>query len=451
MLNTINHQTSRRDILQVGCTGLLGLGIPTLLQSEALSASKRSRSSGSPKSVIIVYLTGAPSHTDTFDMKPDAPTEVRGEFKPIATKVPGIQICEHLPRLAKWSHRYALVRSLSHRENNHLVATHHVLTGAKMPGAFFDKVASRTDWPCYSSTLNHFHPNEDGLPRGVNLPTFLKQGPLTWPGQYAGLLGGQHDPWQITQDPNSDNFHVDSVSLPQGFSISRLRDRQSLLQEVDKQQRSIAENTSTRKLTKQQQQAMSLLTSGKISKAFDMDREPNTVRERYGRHAYGQSLLLARRLIESGVRVVQANMGRVQTWDTHSDNFNRMKKRLLPPLDQAVSTLLDDLEVRGLLDDTLVLMMGEFGRTTKVNKNAGRDHWAPCFFALFAGAGVKGGQVIGKSDQTGAYPVTPPFSPDDLGATVYETLGIDPSTEIRDLQNRPVQLNRGKRIRQLFS
>lgn len=439
-------QLNRREWLQVGCSGFLGLGLSSLMAAQAKTRQKRS-----PKSLIIVYLTGAASHTDTFDMKPDAPKEVRGEFNPIATSVPGIQVGEHLPRMAARAKEYAIIRSFSHRENNHLVATHHVLTGAQMPGAFFDKIASRDDWPCYSSALDHFQPNTTGVPTGVNLPTFLQEGPLVWPGQYAGLLGGKHDPWQITQSPNSEKFRVDSLTLPHGFGVNRLRDRQALLKEVEMAQQSLERTAESQKLSKQQHQAISLLTSGKLSKAFEMHREPEAIRQRYGRHAYGQTLLLARRLIESGARVVQANMGRVQTWDSHSNNFNRLKKDLLPPLDQSVSALLDDLKARGLMEDTLVLMMGEFGRTPKINKNAGRDHWAPCFFGVFAGAGIQGGQVIGKSDKTGAYPITPPYSPDDLGATVYSVLGIDPASEIRDLQNRPVQLNRGKPIQSLFS
>jgi uncharacterized protein (DUF1501 family) len=208
----------------------------------------------------------------------------------------------------------------------------------------------------------------------------------------------------------------------------------------------------TRRLTDQQQLALSVLTSGKIARAFEMDREPPAVRDRYGRHTFGQSLLLARRLVEAGVPVVQANMGQVQNWDSHSDIFPTLKKRLLPPLDQAVAALLDDLETSGLIEETLVMMLGEFGRTPKITgKSPGRDHWAPCFFGLFAGAGVRGGQVIGKSDKIGAYPTTPPYTPDEIGATVYHVLGIDPAVEVRDRQDRPVRLNRGEMIRSLFT
>jgi hypothetical protein len=444
----------RREFLQVGYSGLLGLGLSSLPAAAAQPAVPRA--ARKPKSVIIVFLTGAPSHIDMFDLKPDAPPEVRGEFKPIATNVSGVQVGEHLPRLAARADRYAVVRTLSHRENNHLVATHHVLTGYQQPGAFFDKVASRTDWPCYSSGLSYLRPRTDGVPSGVNLPTFLVEGPLTWPGQHAGFLGPRHDPWQITRDPNVADFRVDSLRLATGLEIDRLDDRRALLEQVDRQQRALADQAEGRRLSDQQQKAFSILTSGKLAQAFEMEREPVAVRERYGRHAFGQSLLLARRLVQAGVPVVQANMGHVQNWDTHGDNFVRLKNTLLPPLDRGVAALLDDLAATGLLAETLVMMLGEFGRTPKIvgqprSRNAGRDHWAACFFGLFAGAGVRGGQVIGRSDKVGAYPATTPYSPDDVGATVYHVLGVDPASEVRDRQDRPVQLNRGNVMQCLFT
>jgi uncharacterized protein (DUF1501 family) len=442
---------SRRELLQVGYSGLLGISLPALLTRGASAGSRQ------PKSVILIFLTGAPSHLDMLDLKPDAPPEIRGEFKPIATNVPGIQVCEHLPRLAARADRYALVRSLAHRENNHLVATHHMLTGHPQPGAFFDKVASRDDWPCYAATLDYLLPRHDGVPRGVNLPTYFTEGSLTWPGQHAGILGPRHDPWQITRDPNKPDFRVENLSLAPGLQIDRLQDRRRLLDQVNQQQEQLADLAATRRLADQQELALSVLTSGRIARAFEMDREPAPVRQRYGRHAFGQSLLLARRLVQSGVAVVQANMGRAQTWDTHGANFTRLKKELLPPLDQGVAALLDDLHATGLLDQTLVMLLGEFGRTPKISRPPGssgppgRDHWAACFSGLFAGGGVRGGQVIGKSDRIGAYPVTTPYSPDDVGATVYHVLGIDPAVEIVDRLNRPVQLNRGEVIRPLFA
>lgn len=461
MPSVFGHQhrigITRRELLQVGYSGLLGIGLSSALAGRAMAAREAAKKEAirKPKSVILVFLTGAPSHIDTFDMKPDAPTEIRGEFKPIASKVPGLQVCEHLPRLAARADKYALVRSFAHRENNHLVATHHVLTGHQQPGAFFDKVASRDDWPSYSSALHYLRPRQDGIPSGVNLPTFLMEGPLTWPGQHAGFLGPKHDPWQITRDPNRPDFRMENLRL-NGIDVARLNDRRGLFDQVNQQQLWLEKHAAGRRLSDQQKVAFSILTSGKIARAFEMDREPVAVRDRYGRHAFGQSLLMARRLVQAGVPMVQANMGHVQNWDTHGDNFRRLKSQLLPPLDQGVAALLDDLETMGMLDDTMVMMLGEFGRTPKisplpVSPSAGRDHWAACFFGLFAGAGVRPGQVIGKSDKIGAYPTTPPYSPDDIGATVYHVLGVDPSIDVRDRQDRPVHLNRGEVIRSLFT
>jgi len=446
-------------LLQVGFSGLLGIGLPSVLARRAQAAEARAgagRTGGKPRSVILVFLTGAPSHLDTFDPKSDAPAEIRGEFSSIATPVPGLRVCEHLPRLAARAHQYTVVRSLAHRENNHLVATHHVLTGHPQPGAFFDKVASRDDWPSYASTLDYLRPRHNGIPSGVNLPTFLMGGSLTWPGQHAGFLGPRHDPWQLTRDPNAPDFRMDDVRLAPGLEVSRLNDRRMLLAQVDSQRARLADLGAARRLSDQQQLAFSVLTSGRVARAFEIEREPTALRGRYGRHTWGQSLLLARRLVQAGVPVVQANMGRVQTWDSHGDIFARLKNQLLPPLDQAVAALLDDLEATGLLEETLVVMLGEFGRTPKLStppgaRAPGRDHWASCFFALFAGAGVRGGQVLGRSDRIGAYPATPPYTPDDLGATVYHVLGIDPGIEIRDRQERPVRLNRGEVMRALFS
>jgi len=438
---------NRRELLQVGYSGLLGLGMSSLARAKdapSLSGAKK------PKSVLIVFLTGAASHFETFDPKPDAPDEIRGEYKHIGTKTPGLLACEYLPKLAERSQLYSVVRSLAHRENNHLVATHHVLTGQTQPGAFFDKIASRDDYPNYAAGLSYFRKPPEGTPCGINLPTYLMEGPLLWPGQHAGFLGPKHDVMQITQDPNQPNFKIENLRPAAGMDVTQMRDRMALLNAVNDKQKWLAEAAETKKMTDQQHQAVAVLTSGKVAKAFDIDQEPLATRDRYGRHAFGQSCLLARRLIEAGVPVVQANMGRVQNWDNHGDLFKRMKKDLLPPLDSGVSALLDDLRDRGLLQDTLVMVLGEFGREPKINKSGGREHWAPCFSGLFAGAGVRGGQVIGKSDKNGGYPTTTPYSPDDIGATVYSALGIDPHAEVADRLGRPVQLNRGRVIQPLF-
>ena len=443
---------SRRELIQTGYSGLLGVGLSSALGRRSQGApAQRSEASRSPKSVLIVFLTGACSHHDTFDMKLEAPAEIRGEFQPIATSSPGYSICEHLPQLAVRANKYAVIRTLSHEDNNHLMSTHHVLTGQKQPGGFFDKIASRDDWPCYSSALSFLRRRDDGLPSGVNLPTFLREGPLVWPGQHAGFLGQNFDPWQITGDPNKPDFRVDALTMAQGMDVNHLGQRQMLLEEINRKQSQFAEVAQSLRLQKDQQLAFNLLTSSRLGQAFELHREPDAMRDRYGRTTEGQSLLTARRLIEAGVPVVQVNMGRVQNWDSHGDIFNTLKTRLLPPVDQGVSALLDDLESRGRLNDTLVMMLGEFGRTPKINKERGRDHWGPCFFGLFAGAGVQGGQVIGRSDVTGAYPATRGFSPNDVGATVYHLLGLPAEVEVEDRLGRRVLLNRGDVIESLFN
>lgn len=441
---------TRREVLQAGYSGLLGVGLPTVLARQSNAGSNLAINS-TPKSLVIIFLTGAASHHDTFDMKPEAPAEIRGEFQPIATSIPGYSICEHLPQLAARAHKYAIVRTLSHEDNNHLMSTHHVLTGEKQPGGFFDKVASRDDWPSYSSALAFLRRRDDGLPSGVNLPTFLREGPLTWPGQHAGFLGPNYDPWQITGDPNKADFRVDALTLAAGIDVVHLGRRQLLLDEVNRRQSHFAEVAQSIRLQKDQQLAFNLLTSSRLTQAFELHREPDGVRDRYGRTTDGQSLLIARRLIETGVPIVQVNIGRVQNWDNHGDIFKTLKNRLLPPLDQGVSALLDDFDSRGLLENTLVIMLGEFGRTPKINAAQGRDHWGPCFFGLFAGAGVQPGQVIGRSDVTGAFPATRGFSPNDVGATVYHVLGLPSDVEVRDRLGRPVRLNKGDVIESLFN
>ena len=444
----------RREVLQAGYSGLLGLGAATALSGRRSTVAAEAQVETlvrRAKSTVIVFLTGAASHHDTFDMKPEAPSEIRSEFKPIDTTVPGFQICEHLPHLAQRAHKYAVVRTLSHGDNNHLMSTHHVLTGTRQPGGFFDKVASRDDWPSYASGVGFLQPRSDGIPSGVNLPTFLLQGPLTWPGQHAGFLGPKYDPWQITGDPQKADFKVENLTLAPGLDVSRLDRRQALLSEVNSQQRRLGNAAETKRLTDDQQLAFSILTSSRLAQAFELNREPDESRERYGRNTTGQSLLIARRLVEVGVPVVQVNVGAAQTWDNHGNIFPTLKDRLLPPVDRGVATLLDDLDDRGLLDETLVLMLGEFGRTPKINAGKGRDHWGPCFFGFFAGAGVRGGQAIGTSDEIGAYPVTRAYAPDDVGATVYRLLGVPAGAEVKDRLGRPAQLNRGTVIEPLFS
>jgi hypothetical protein len=449
---------SRREVLQVGYSGLLGLGLPSLLAARERAALPPGLSSKPARSVILIFLTGAPSHLDTFDLKPDAPAEVRGTFKPVATRVPGVQVCEHLPMLSSRADRWAVVRSMTHGLPSHEHATHMVLTGIdKMPPGS-THMASRHDWPCFAAGLDYLRPRHDGVPNGVMLPTYLNNG-YGFSGQNAGVLGPRHDPWHVREDPNAPGFRAEGLDLPAGLTADQLDDRRALLHQIDGQRSALERVAGAGQLAQQQDAAFTVLASGRVARAFAIDREDDRLRERYGRHLFGQSLLLSRRLVEAGVPIVQANMGSMNNWDTHNSNCLQLKDRLLPPLDRAVAALLDDLEARGLLETTLVLMLGEFGRTPKLGGNVGtpqyvadgRDHWAGVFFLWAAGGGVRGGQAIGASDKIAAFPATRAYYPSDLGATVYAALGIDPAAEVRDRLGRPMRLNVGVVIKPLFS
>jgi len=346
---------------------------------------------------------------------------------------------------------------MTHGLPSHEHGTHFLLTGIDKSPPGSTHMASRADWPCYASGIDYVRPRTDGTPTGVMLPTYLNNG-YGFCGQNGGLLGARFDPWHVKEDPNQPNFRLESLNLPIGLTSSRLGGRRALLQEVDAQRAFLDGLAGRDDFADLQRKAFALLASSKIARAFALEREDPRVRDRYGRHMFGQSLLLARRLVEAGVPIVQANMGHMNQWDTHTQNCQGLKERLLPPLDQGVSALLDDLETRGLLERTLVVMVGEFGRTPKMGRDNGgnitaadgRDHWAGVFFAWFAGGGVRGGQAIGRSDKIGAYPATRAFYPSDLGATIYSSLGIDPATEVHDLLGRPFPLCRGQRIEPLF-
>ena len=440
----------RRSFLQVGYSSLFGLGLSRLLA--AREAGGTLGTTGRARSVIVILLSGGLGQHDSFDMKPDAPEALRGEFKPIDTAVAGIRMCEHLPGLAARAKKLAIVRSMSHPEGNHLTAVHRVLTGqVSVPrGATdLDRVASRDDFPCYAAVVDLMRRRPDGVPSGVALPTRLIEGPLTWPGQDAGFLGTRHDPWQLRIDPGHPEAPDESLALPAGVDRARVHARRHLLSQT-------APTEAVGPFLEQQDAAIALLCNGKVGQALNIEGEDPRLVDRYGPHLFGRSLLLARRLVESGVQVVQAAMGIVQTWDTHVANFPRLRDSLLPPLDQAVSALLDDLSVRGLLDETLVVMLGEFGRTPKISRLTpdavpGRDHWPAVFPAVFAGAGVVGGQLIGKSDRLGAHPISRSFGPPDLAATIYHALGVDPATELKDRFGRPLRLCSGQAIESLYT
>ena len=446
---------SRRGVLGLGAAGVLGMTLPRrAVAAEAANGSQRA------KSVLIVILSGGPSQLDTLDPKPTAPAEIRGEFGVIPTTLPGIQVCEHLPRLAGHTDRVAVVRTLSHGEHNHLLATHVALTGRPTPvprgGSDLDRQQSRTDFPNFAAALDYLRPRHDGIPTGVSLPNYFIEGPLTWPGQYSGFLGIRHDPWQVNQDPNDPSFRVDGLTLQPGVSNQRLMSRRGLLESLNREELALSGDFRSQGFAQQQEIAINMLTSNRVTEAFDIHREEAPVRDRYGRNKFGQSLLLSRRLLQAGVPVVQAAMGIVQTWDTHHDNWGRLKNTLLPQLDQGLHALLDDLEASGQLRETLVVVMGEFGRTPKISNLPGqpipgRDHWAHVYSAIFAGAGVRGGQVIGQSDASAAYPITRAWSPADVCTTIYEALGVDPDAELLDPLGRPNRLLNGSVIDPLYT
>jgi hypothetical protein len=427
---------SRRRLLQVGGAALLGLRLPQMLRA---AHSRAGGAAPRADSCILVFLNGGPSHLDMWDMKPDAPKEVRGEFKPIATTVPGVQFSEHLPKLARHMHRCTLVRSMHHSVNNaHAAAVYTGLTGhdrGEIGGG-----ARPTDHPAIGSVLGLCRPPSRSVVPYVSMPYITQEGAggPPQPGFFGGLLGRTRDPLFVLRDPNAANFAMPELGLRPEVSADRLGARRRLLDHLH----GGPAGRPAQELAGFQGRAFDLLTSAATQQAFRLDREPPALRDRYGRNIYGQSVLLARRLIEAGTRVAciswapDANA----TWDTHGGNFAKLKKQLLPQLDAAVSSLLTDLSERGLLERTVVAVMGEFGRTPKVNAAAGRDHWNFCYGLLLAGGGFKGGHVYGASDKIGARPSRCPVTPGDVVATIYTCLGIDPHLELTDRLDRPFGL-----------
>jgi hypothetical protein len=385
-------------------------------------------------------------------MKPDAPAEVRGEFKSIATKVPGTRVSEHLPRCSQLVDQLAIIRSMHHPMRNHNAAAVEALCGRTPLKGDLELLADDPNsFPCYGAALSHLQRGRQGVPSHVALPHVMAN-VVTLPGQNAGFLGATHNPFQINRDPNEPGFRVDELELPADIPLSRLENRRSLLPLLENQARRADGVRAT--MNVHQERAFSLLFSEEVRSAFDLEREHTQLRDRYGRNKLGQSLLLARRLVEAGVRFVNVNdkvtNGQTANWDSHENNFGRLKEDLLPPADQAFSALIEDLESRGLLESTLVVALAEFGRTPRINKNRGRDHWPDCFSVVLGGGGVRGGAVHGASDRIGAYPALDPVTPGDLAATLFWLFGLDPKTEIRDLTARPYRLAEGEPIRQLW-
>lgn len=449
---------SRRQVLQAGGLGLLGLGLPQFLSARALaSGTARSDGFGRAKRCIFLFMWGGPSQLDTFDMKPGAPDEVRGPFKPISTRVPDIQICEHFTNLAQRTDKLAIIRSLNHTDPAHLSSGHATLTGNWAPKLNSDADApSDKDTPHLGAMLAHLRETPETLPPFVTLPwkAYHPAAPGGQaPGQHGGFLGRKYDPLLVTGDPSQPDWRVEALSLADGISYDRINSRKSLLGEIDAQRAALQ----SADVTGLKEQAFNLLASQAARDAFDLSREPDSVRDRYGRNIHGQCVLMARRLIEHGVPLVNVNWhndGR-NFWDTHGNNFSRLKNELIPPSDQALSALLEDLEVRGMLDDTIVAWVGEFGRNPKIDGgnagDGGRSHWPFCYSGLLAGGGITGGAVYGKSDQHAARPADSPVSPLDYAATILHALGIPHETTMPDRLGRPIKVYNGQPITELFS
>jgi hypothetical protein len=403
------------------------------------------------KSCILIFYYGGPSHIDTWDMKPKAPKEVRGEFQSIATNVPGLRISEHLPRCAQVMDRLTVIRSMHHPMTNHNSAAFTTLSGRVPLKGDIDILGNdRNDPPCIGSTLSKRLIERPGIPTFVALPHVMHN-VVTLPGQVAGFLGSAHNPFQIDRDPNATDFPHGELGLPPEISLDRLDDRAGLRKSLDRVTRQADASGS---MEVYNEKAFNLLRSNRVRNAFQLGEEDPKLRDRYGRNKHGQGVLLARRMVEAGVSFVsvydhQVN-GQLVNWDSHADVFPRSKNDLLPPADQALAALIQDLSERGRLDETLVIAMGEFGRTPKVNASAGRDHWPYCYSVVMAGGGIQGGRMYGTSDKLGAYPDTDPVTPGDLVATLMWRFGLDSTEEIHDLSGRPYRLAEGSPIKPLF-
>lgn len=448
------NRWSRRDLLRAGTLGAFGLSLPDLFRLQAARGATGPRPTAD--ACILIFLWGAPSQFETFDPKPDAPSGIRGEFGVIRTNVPCTVVGEHIPLLAQRADQYAVVRTCMQTSTHHQSAGYEALTGFPPSRDIVQLLTTPSDHPHLGSVVARLAPHHSDMPPFVALPQLIADvGNLT-PGQFAGYLGRPYDPLTVTRDPSSPDFSVDDLTLRPDVSAIRLGDRRTLLDVVDRQARVLERSADARGLDAYQDRAIRLLSSPAVRRAFDLSREPAALRDRYGRNAFGQSCLLARRLVEAGVKLVtvySAFGGKTpqEAWDTHEDNFRQLKNKLLPPMDLGTSALLDDLHQRGLARRTLLVWMGEFGRTPRINAKAGRDHWAHSYSILLSGGGVRPGQLYGQSDRVGAFPVRGRvFTPGDICATVYQSLGIDPHTEVVDAQGRPLRICRGEPMTELF-
>jgi hypothetical protein len=449
---------TRREWLRVGGLSAFGLSLPTLLEARASPAEAPDLPGfGRAKSCIVLFHAGGPPQHETWDPKPDAPPEMRGEFKPSATDVPGTHVCELMPRTARLLSRVCVLRAVSTNDSAHSSSGYWMLTGVPHAPLNAENVrpGAPNDWPSLAALVQRLRPSRGGVPASVVVPEHIwNDGMIPWPGQDGGFLGRAADPWLIRCDPNAAGFEVPGVSPPADVGAPRLEGRLSLRERIDRRLEAADRSGAVARFDVKAQQAYDLLRAGRARGAFDLEREPPRLRDRYGRNRWGQSVLLARRLVEAGVSLVQVNWTRMKDdpagspmWDTHSKNAQLLKNYLMPKMDAAYATLLEDLGERGLLGEVLVVWMGEFGRTPKVNGAGGRDHWGPVFSAALAGGGVAGGRVVGSSDKVGAYARDGRVLPQDLTATVFHCLGYRPDAEVHDVQGRPLAVSRGQVIR----
>lgn len=457
MFSIFDNRIGRREMLRVGGLGLTGLCWSDVLRSRAAAADRNPAACfGKAKSCILIFNYGGPSHLDTWDLKPDAPKEIRGEFRPISTNVPGIAIAEHLPKLAKLANRYAIVRSVNHRDNDHAIGAYLSLTGHSHPKNAIlgiEPPATPQDMPSLGSVVSRLRPAKKPVFSYVTLGDLRHFGNNDSLGQNAGCLGKAYDPF-VVPFVRPINGHLDLqgvTSVMAAVDLGQMTGRRRLLDAVSQAAPALEATAGMHALDDSKRRAYELLASPAAREAFNLEAEPQRVRDHFGPTPFARNCLLARRLIEAGVPIVTLYSEGNRDWDTHGNNFKFLKETLMPPMDQGFSSLLLDLESRGLLDETLVVWMGDMGRTPRINKEAGRDHWSFCYSVVMAGGGIRGGQVYGSSDRNAAYPSTSPVSPADIAATIYHCLGIDPRSLLMDQQGRPIGLGGGTPVPALLA
>ncbi len=453
-------QIVRREVLRAGGLGVCGLSLAQLMAPQARAASSTA-SGGRAKSCIVLFLMGGPPQHSTWDPKPHAPDNVRGDIAPIATSIPGVQFGELMPKLAQRADKLAVLRAMSTFDNAHSSSGYYMLTGRPHAPMNAENAnpGAPNDWPNWGSVVQKLTEPRGHLPGAVRLPNHIfNTDGSTWPGQDGGMLGRSIDPWLFRCQPASPDYRISEFQLPDNMSLDRLASRKELIRSLDQSLVSARAETKVGSFATQQERAYGLLASSASRGAFDLSLETPETRARYGNTQFGQSCLLARRLIEADVRLVQVNWYRgpeepsnAPCWDSHVGETDRLKNVLVPPTDNAFSALLDDLSERGMLDETLIVCMSEFGRSPKMNSSAGRDHWGPVFSVALAGGGIKGGLVHGASDEIGAYPKQGVVKPEDLTATIFHCLGFTPETEFHDSLGRPYSISRGRPIEQILA